>query len=67
MQQVFKSFLELGKSFGVSPKEKKDKPFHCRRCGKVMKHIPGTNVFLCEGRLSDGSECGNKVFTKRIA
>ena len=65
--QVFSTFTEIGKAFGVSPRKRKERPFICRKCGEVMKHIPGTNVFLCEGKLPDGKDCGNRVFTKTIA
>lgn len=65
--QELHNFIELGKVFGLSPRKRKEKPFVCRKCGEVMKHISGTNVFLCEGKLPDGKECGNRVFTKSIA
>lgn len=64
--RVFNSFIELGAAFGVQPKHRKQKPFVCRKCGGVMRNIPGTNVMLCENKTSEGKDCGNRVFTKFI-
>ena len=72
--QVFNSMSELGKAYGVSQKPKKEKPFFCRKCGEVMQHIPGTNVYLCnhvfEETAEDGTvkqrPCGNRVLTKYV-
>ena len=64
---VFTSFADLGKVFGVNPRKRKDKPFYCRKCGAEMKHIPDTNVYLCEGKTSDGVACGNRVLAKFTA
>ena len=63
--QVFNNFADLGKAFGVSPKKHKERDFHCRKCGGVMYHVPGTNVFLCENADKDGNVCGNRVLTAR--
>ena len=65
--QVFNTFAELGKAFGVFPRKRAEKPFVCRRCGKVMTHVPQTNVYICENADKEGKICGNRVFTKRIA
>lgn len=65
--QAFNNFIDFGKAFGVSPRKRTEKPFTCRKCGKVMTHIPNTNVYLCENADKDGKVCGNRVFTKRIA
>lgn len=62
--QKFNSFVDLGRVFGVSPKERKNKDFHCRKCGGVMRHIPGTNVFVCENE-KDGITCGHRVLTAK--
>ena len=64
MAQVFNNFADLGKAFGVKTKGKKGRPFICRKCGEEMKHVPGTNVYLCEAFLPDGTPCGNRVLTK---
>lgn len=65
--QVFNNFADLGKAFGISRKQRKEKPFYCRKCGEAMRHVPGTNVFLCAGKLPDGTECGSRYFSKKIA
>ncbi len=65
--RVFNSFQDLGKVFGVHPKERKEKPFNCRKCGNPMKHIPGTNVFLCLHVDDNGKECGNRVLAKFVS
>ena len=63
--RVFHSFADLGAAFGVSQKDHKTKDFHCRKCGGVMRHIPETNVFLCENESEDGVVCGHRVLTLR--
>lgn len=73
--QVFNNFSDLGKAFGVHQKPRKDKPFTCRKCGGVMRHIPSTNIYLCENEIDYIGEngkpctrvCGNRVLTKFIA
>ena len=66
--QTFNNFADMGAVFGVFPKKpRKEKPFVCRKCGWVMDHVPGTNVYICSGRHSDGTECENVVLTKSIA
>jgi hypothetical protein len=64
MAQSFNNFTDLGKAFGLKVKSKKGRPFICRKCGEEMKHVPGTNVYLCEGILPNGDACGNRVLTK---
>ena len=72
--QVFNNFSDLGAAFGIHAKSRKDKPFTCRKCGGVMRHIPGTNVYLCEEEIDYMGEngeprkkvCGNRVLTKFI-
>lgn len=70
---VFKSFIDYAASRGIYPKQRKEKPFVCRKCGGEMRHIPGTNVYLCENNIEHvmpetGEKftvpCGNRVFTK---
>ena len=61
---VLGSLSDLGKVFGIKPKERrKDKPFRCRICGAEMRKIPGTNVVLCDGK--DGVECGNRLLLRK--
>ena len=40
------SFAELGKVFGIKPKQRKEKEYTCKVCGGKMKHI--NNVLICE-------------------
>lgn len=60
------SFEELAKAFGFAPaKPKAPKPRKCFRCGGDMRHIEGTNVFVCTGtkKDKDGKEkqCPNRL------
>jgi len=61
---VFKTFEDLGKAFGVSKRQRKSKPFICKKCGGEMYHVPETNIFLCENE-KDGKACGHRVLTSR--
>ena len=62
MSLVFASFEEYGRHKGISPAEPKaKKPRTCRKCGAVLREIPGTNVMLCDGTGEDGKPCGNRV------
>ena len=63
--RVFNSFAEFAAFKGLRPKERKDKPFYCRKCGKEMRKIPGTNVALCEN-AKDGVVCGNRVLLRTV-
>lgn len=65
---TYNNFIDFAAAeFGIKPKKRKEKPFYCRKCGSEMIHVPGTNVFLCEHKTSDGVLCGNRVFTKKLA
>ena len=63
---VLHSLNELGIAFGLKQKKRRDgsKPVYCRECGGIMKHVPGTNVFLCENEKEDGSVCGRRFLAK---
>lgn len=64
---VFHSFIDYAASRGIRPRERKERPFTCRKCGGEMKHIPGTNVLLCEcEREVEGKKvlCGNQVLLR---
>ena len=69
-QTVFDSFAALGKAFKVKPAEPATpKSMKCRKCGSVMRNVPGTNVFICDGQVekAEGKEkhmepCGNRAF-----
>lgn len=64
--KVLNSFADLGKVWGITPKQQKEpKPRKCFRCGGEMRHIEGTNVFVCTGtkKDKDGKEkqCMNRL------
>lgn len=66
MSMVFASFEELARHQGITstePKTQKSKT--CRKCGAVLREIPGTNVMVCDGKDSEGKPCGNKVLKSR--
>ena len=75
-KMIYHSFGELAAAFGgkihVSG-VKTEAPRKCPKCGDPMKHIAGTNVYLCEHvdlvdeELKGESvqvirKCGNRVF-----
>lgn len=62
---IFASFEELGRYKGIRPpvfRQKRDKT--CRKCGAVLREIPGTNVLICDGVGEDGKPCGNRVLNR---
>jgi len=61
---VFHSFKDFAASRGLRPKAFKERPFVCRKCGKEMRHIPNTNVVICENVNDKGEVCGNRVLLK---
>ena len=49
MAQVFHSLKEFAAARGIAVKETKtERSRKCPKCGDPMKHIAGTNVYLCE-------------------
>lgn len=70
--KVLKSFTDLGKVWGVAPKQKNEpKSRKCFRCGGDMHNIEGTNVFVCTGttKAKDGKErqCPNRLIVNTKA
>lgn len=61
---VFNSFGDLGAALGIVPYARKERDKTCNRCGSNMVHLPGTNVYLCEGKSEDGDDCGNRIFSR---
>lgn len=72
----YNSFEELGKAFGIKKKARKESTMVCRKCGGIMRHVEGTNVYLCENPLKDKNgkvikedgkvkTCGNRVLAKK--
>lgn len=58
---VLHSFNELGKVFGVKPRERKPKIYHCKKCGCQMHRVGDTNVYFCTGKNEDGVSCMNRL------
>ena len=54
----FNSITELCEAFGLTKKPRRERGFTCRKCGKEMRRIDGTNVVLCE--------CGNHILTRYV-
>lgn len=69
--KVFTSFNDLGSALGFSPSDPPTpKVMKCRKCGTVMRNIPNTNVWICDGVVEqekDGAKervvCGNRAIT----
>lgn len=55
---VFHSFQELGAAFGVKTKPRKERTYYCRNCGKALRHVGNSNVYLCDGK--DGKPCNGR-------
>ena len=56
---------ELARIFGVEkhePRPVKNKT--CRKCGGEMVNVPGTNVFICQGK--GGKPCDNRTYAKHM-
>lgn len=68
---VFTSLNDLGSALGFKASEQPTpKSMKCRKCGTVMRNIPGTNVWVCDGIVEqekDGVKksvvCGNRAMT----
>lgn len=69
--KVFSSLSDLGEALGFKSAERPTaKAMKCRKCGTVMRNIPGTNVWMCDGQVIkvDGDTkkmvpCGNRAMT----
>lgn len=44
----FNNFASMGEVFGVKPKVRDEKARKCRDCGKTMRHVDNTNVYVCD-------------------
>lgn len=63
---VFESFAALGAYlYGLEPKPKprKERAYFCRVCGKPMRHVGNSNVYLCE-EVKDGKPCNGRFILK---
>ena len=54
---VLQSFAELGGVFGLKPKQKKERTYNCRICGKPLTRIGESNVYLCTGVNKENKPC----------
>ena len=60
----FNNFTDVAKAMRVrihTPKKVEDVR-KCRKCGKPMHRIEGTNIYACEN-----GECGNTAMTAKLA
>jgi hypothetical protein len=65
------SLSDLGPALGFKPSDRPTpKSMKCRKCGTVMRNIPNTNVWVCDGMVEqekDGVKkqvaCGNRAIT----
>ena len=68
---TYDSLPALGSALGVKPADQPTpKAKKCRKCGKPMRHVPGTNVWLCDTMVEveqNGVKkmvpCGNRAIT----
>ena len=65
---IFKTFSDMAKVMGFHRKkeEKPEKIRKCRRCGAVMRRVDGTNIYVCTGKLANGSDCRNTTTTSNF-
>ena len=67
----FSALSDMGSALGFKPAEQPTpKSMKCRKCGTVMRQVPGTNVWVCDGMVEqekDGVKkqvaCGNRAIT----
>lgn len=65
----FDSLSEFGYALGFKPSEQPTpRSVKCKKCGAIMRHIPGTNVWLCDAMVEkekNGTKqtvpCGNRM------
>ena len=68
---IYTSFREFGASRGIHQPKPTSKPQTCRRCGAVLREIPGTNVMVCDGEIENKETkkkepCGNRILRSRV-
>ena len=58
---VFKSFADLGAAlYGLEKKPKKERTYYCRICGKPMRRVGESNVYLCDGVNKENKPCNGR-------
>jgi len=45
---IFHSFKEFAEAQGIKVKAIKEPARKCPKCGDAMRHVEGTNVFMCD-------------------
>ena len=69
---TYTSFQEFAAAKGIhQTKPIPAKPQTCRRCGAVLRQIPGTNVMVCDGKIKNEQtgkmeSCGNQILRSRV-
>lgn len=72
------NFAEVAQALGFKVKQpvQKERTKRCYKCGNDMRHVEGTNVYVCDGSivkedtLPDGTKCsvtkpcGNTVIAR---
>lgn len=68
MSKVYNSFAALGEAMGIKAPIIKEKPRNCKNCGQPLRHINGTNVYVCDYANVEDKEFHNgtqvQVFTR---
>ena len=59
---AFQSFEDLGAAlYGLQKKTRKERPYYCRVCGKPMRRIGESNVWLCDSvNEKTGKPCNGR-------
>lgn len=69
MRTTYATFGEAARALGIKVKEpavkseKSEKIKKCRKCGGDLRHIAGTNIYVCNGSVTrentspDGTTC----------
>lgn len=58
---VLNSLSELGPVFGIPPrKPRKERTYFCRNCGKALRRVGESNVYLCDGVNKDNKPCNGR-------
>lgn len=61
---TFNSLEDMGKALGIKPEPTPEPPKRtCAVCHSVMRYIPGTNVWVCDGTKEDGNPCTKRLIS----
>lgn len=67
--KIYSSFSSFGSDMGVRRKARKPFTKKCHKCGAVMNHVEGTNVYICPGMVTNKNgqkePCENYALSKR--